>query len=94
MGVKAASDAKIPVHAVGVGDPKRGAEVWIDGEPLFGTTLQEKPLELIAAEEGCNRIDLIVEALQFAAGEDLADVGADEAADDAEGLGHTRRMSL
>lgn len=54
VGVKAAADAKVPVpvHTVGVGDPKALTVVEVDGEPLFSTTLQEKPLELIARGTG------------------------------------------
>jgi Ca-activated chloride channel family protein len=52
VGVKAAADAKIPVHAVGVGDPERVRHVDIDKEPLFGTSLHEEPLRQIAGGTG------------------------------------------
>jgi len=53
-GTKAANEAKvsIPIHTVGVGDPERPTVVKIDGEPLFGTSLKEQPLEQIARGTG------------------------------------------
>ena len=41
--------------------------------------------ELVIAEEGRDRVDLVGEALEVQHAEHLADVGADEAADDLHG---------
>jgi Ca-activated chloride channel family protein len=49
-GASAARAAKIPVHTVGVGDPKQVTTVVIGGEPLFGTSLHEDLLRQIADE--------------------------------------------
>ena len=40
---------------------------------------RREPVELVAAEEGRDRIDLVSEPLQRQAGGDLADIGADVA---------------
>lgn len=51
-GASAAAAAKIPVHTVGVGSLAPPTPVVIANEPLFSTSLQEKPLEQIKSETG------------------------------------------
>ncbi len=48
-GADAAREARIPVHAVGVGDPDNGSFMTLNDEP-FETRLQEAPLKQVAAE--------------------------------------------
>ncbi|WP_439630727.1 VWA domain-containing protein [Gemmata sp.] len=48
-GADAARDAKVPVHAVGIGDPAAGTFMTLGDEP-FETRLQEAPLKQVAAE--------------------------------------------
>jgi hypothetical protein len=52
------------------------------------STERTQPLELVVAEEGRDRVDLVRQSLQVEAGEDLADVRTDEASDNRERLGH------
>jgi Ca-activated chloride channel family protein len=49
-GSDAARERDIPIHTVGVGDPKETCFVVIGGEPQFDTKLHEEPLKQIAAE--------------------------------------------
>jgi len=49
-GSDAARAADIPVHTVGVGDPKQESVVVVRGEPQFTSRLYEEPLKQIAAE--------------------------------------------
>jgi hypothetical protein len=51
-----------------------------------------QPLELVVAKEWRDWVDLVRQSLQVKAGEDLADVRADEASDDRERLGHDGGM--
>src|SRR6476661_1603543 len=57
-----------------------------DGDPPQGA----QALELVVAVEGRDRIDLVGEAFEVKAREDLAHVGADETADDAD---HARQLT-
>jgi Ca-activated chloride channel family protein len=57
-GIQAAVNRKIPVHTLSVGDPRRAYTIPYQGESLryagevVQTTVQEKPLQTIAAETG------------------------------------------
>lgn len=50
-GATAARGARVPVHAVGIGDPEAGTFMLLGDEP-FETRLQEAPLKQVAAETG------------------------------------------
>jgi hypothetical protein len=71
------------VRLVDIGADHRGVgndEVAVDQHR--DSPERAQPLELVIAVEGRDRVDFIVEALQFEAGEHLAHIRADEAADD------------